>query len=197
VGQKASSSASVVDRVRRAAGGTDAAWYRGAHGKAEGKELQLEGTARRVGISRRGRCPYGAEGGGKGCRSERKSCAACRCIDHCDTLRPCYKCYCLSYVSRMFPACPLHIHINYLWMHLRYIRIHSGYKYPSGCSLRIHHDTSGYASDRKLTPNTIGNCETHPFACQVLCCIRARAALAAAVTPAVGERSLECEISER
>ena len=55
MGQKASSSASVVDRVRRAAGGTDASWNRGAHGTAEGKELQLEGTASRVGISRRGR----------------------------------------------------------------------------------------------------------------------------------------------
>ena len=45
-------------------------------------------------------------------------------------------------------------------IHLRYIRIHSRYVYPTGYmqdTCRIHQNTSGYVSDRKLHPKTIGN----------------------------------------
>ena len=45
-------------------------------------------------------------------------------------------------------------------IHLRYIRIHSRYVYPTGYmqdTCRIHQNTSRYVSDRKLHPKTIGN----------------------------------------
>jgi hypothetical protein len=45
-------------------------------------------------------------------------------------------------------------------IHLRYIRIHKGYMYPSEYmqdTCKIHEDTSGYVSDRKLPPKRIGN----------------------------------------
>jgi hypothetical protein len=45
-------------------------------------------------------------------------------------------------------------------IHLRYIRIHEGYMYPSEYmqdTCRIHQDTSGYVSDRKPPPKRIGN----------------------------------------
>ena len=44
-------------------------------------------------------------------------------------------------------------------IHLRYIKIHSGYVYPSGYmqdTCRIHHDTSGYVSDRKPPLTRVG-----------------------------------------
>jgi hypothetical protein len=48
-------------------------------------------------------------------------------------------------------------HLRYI---LRYIRIHKGYMYPSEYmqdTCRIHQNTSGYVSDRKLPPKMIGN----------------------------------------
>jgi len=45
-------------------------------------------------------------------------------------------------------------------IHLRYIRIHKGYMYPSEYmqdTCKIHKDTSGYVSDRKPPPKRIGN----------------------------------------
>ena len=45
-------------------------------------------------------------------------------------------------------------------IHLRYIRIHKGYMYPSGYmqdTCRIHRNTSGYVSDRNPPPKRIGN----------------------------------------
>jgi hypothetical protein len=48
-------------------------------------------------------------------------------------------------------------HLRYI---LRYIRIHKGYMYPTEYmqdTCRIHHNTSGYVSDRKPPPKRIGN----------------------------------------
>ena len=45
-------------------------------------------------------------------------------------------------------------------IHLRYIKIHPGYMYSTGYmqdTCRIHPDTTGYVSDRKSPPKTIGN----------------------------------------
>ena len=44
-------------------------------------------------------------------------------------------------------------------IHLRYIKIHAEYMYSTGYmqdTYRIHHDTTGYVSDRKSPPKRIG-----------------------------------------
>ena len=74
-------------------------------------------------------------------------------------------------VSYVYPACILNsfeIRVKYIQnvkihvfsnrafkIHLRYIKIHPGYMYSTGYmqdTCKIHHDTTGYVSDRKSPP---------------------------------------------
>jgi hypothetical protein len=65
----------------------------------------------------------------------------------------------VKYMHNVKDTCIL-LECNRACNHLRYIRIHKGYMYPSEYmqdTCKIHQNTSGYISDRNPPPKRIGN----------------------------------------